>query len=245
MTNNTNQTWEKPSRHSDAAIDDLDGYTANPYDDCYIEMTITLVSREDDDGRNWYNWVESDDSGSYECGEWTLDEADARASAADYARANDASTAKTNHEQEQEDLQAAIDSLTDSVGHYDVIDSEYRVIATAATMQDAEALAAALSQQSDNETYTATDNLSAAEESMTDLERAEGDYGVLDMDGNIMVQCNDREDAGAWIEAESTARAIRLRGRSGHEGNYYPRSVVDLTRPYARNGQYSTGWSNS
>lgn len=244
----------KPWRHDRGTTeeDQLEGYVNNPSEDCFIEMQIYLVSVPSYSGR-WYNWIEEDDNGSYESGEWTQDEDAARSEAAQFAEDNDATEARDEHDSEQETRDARIDELTTN-GDWQIVshDDDDDACVEYSTDSEAEAkeLLSLLLERADGDEYYALKNMSICNagqenaDTMAALETPDGDYGVLDMDGTVIAQCESEADAKKWVSLESQSRSLALRGTQGHENSYWPRSVVDLHAPYSRAGAHSTRWSN-
>jgi hypothetical protein len=73
----------------------------------------------------------------------------------------------------------------------------------------------------------------------------DGDWTVLDMDGNILSRHATEEGADLRCSHDHDAFAAHLTDTHQHGSTaYQPRSVVDLTRDYRRDGQWSTTWSN-
>jgi hypothetical protein len=174
----------------------------------------------------------------------TRDEAAKAAKA--FAKENDESESVEKAEQEKEKRQARIDELTSEDGAWQIVNA-YGVVASAHTEEAAEELLSLLREQDDTGEMEGcyVTNLSAdAKREMADLESKNGDWGVLDMDGNVLVRCASEADAEAWVEAEATVRQLSLRGKQGYDNCYWPRSVVQLSKGYRRCHQYSTEWTN-
>jgi hypothetical protein len=195
----------------------------------------------------WYIRTEDDSGGSDEMDSTaylTRDEAAKAAKA--FAKENDESESVEKAEQEKEKRQARIDELTSEDGAWQIVNA-YGVVASAHTEEAAEELLSLLREQDDTGEMDGcyVTNLSAdAKREMADLEAEGGDWGVLDMDGNVLVRCASEADAEAWVEAEATVRQLSLRGKQGYDNCYWPRSVVQLSKGYRRTHQYSTEWTN-
>jgi hypothetical protein len=195
----------------------------------------------------WYLHTTDDAGGSDDMDATAyLTEDEARQAANDYAEENDESEDAQAGDEENEDRQERIDKLTSDDGDWQIVDGYDRVVASADTEEEAEELMGLLKEQDKDGNMgscSVVNQAAEADDAMETLIDEDGDWGVVDMDGAVIATCASEADAEAWIEAESTSRSLSLRGRQGFDNCYWPRSVVQISKGFARVSQYSTAWS--